>query len=121
MVSYSMAEVKFTHQQIERFNDRIKNCLEDAQCRHILEHYLKISRKPVLHNALKLWMAANSTTSFNDDEFFDLIDNVDGFNENPLLSISECEHKLSYVKLECCRILEKIRPYFIQYLSTHHF
>ncbi|KAJ8923119.1 hypothetical protein NQ315_001672 [Exocentrus adspersus] len=115
-----MEQIKFTQQQIERFNDRIRNCLEDAQCRRLLEHYLKISRKPVLSNALKLWVAANSTDSFDEDEFLDLIDEVDGFNENPLLTLSECEHKLSYVKMESCRILEKIRPYFIEYISTHH-
>ncbi|KAJ8957353.1 hypothetical protein NQ318_004832 [Aromia moschata] len=115
-----MAGLKFTQQQIERFNDRIRNCLEDEHCRTVLEQYLLQQRKPILHNALKLWVAAHSTTSFDEDRFLDLIEDVDGFNENPLLSISECEHKLSYVKLECCRILEKIRPYFIHYLSKNH-
>uniref|UniRef100_V5I7X5 Uncharacterized protein n=1 Tax=Anoplophora glabripennis TaxID=217634 RepID=V5I7X5_ANOGL len=115
-----MAEARFTPQQIERFNDRIKNCLEDAQCRGVFEHYLRISRKPVLYNALKLWVAANSTDSFDEDQFLDLIDEVDGFNENPLLSLSECEHKLAYIKMETCRILDKIHRLFIEYLNTHH-
>ncbi|KAJ8986163.1 hypothetical protein NQ317_005637 [Molorchus minor] len=115
-----MAGIKFTQQQIERLNDRIKNCLEDENCRTVLEQYLKNARKPVLYNALKLWVAANSTNSFDEDYFLDLIENVDGFNENPLLSIAECEHKLLFVKTECCRILEKIRPYFIEYLNKYH-
>lgn len=115
-----MAPVRFTQQQIERFNDRIKNCLEDAQCRGVFEHYLRVSHKPILLNALKLWVAANSTDSFDEDRFLDLIDEVDGFNENPLLTLSECEHKLAYVKMETCRILEKIRLHFIEYLNTHH-
>lgn len=115
-----MAEVRFTQQQIERFNDRIQNCLEDERCRGIFAHYLKISRKPVLFNAFKLWVEANSTDSFDEDKFLDLIDEVDGFNENPLLTISECDQKLSFLKIEACRILEKIRPHFIEYLNTHH-
>ncbi|CAH0564020.1 unnamed protein product [Brassicogethes aeneus] len=115
-----MEQLRFTHQQIERFNDRIKNCIEDAECRKILEKFLQNPPRPVHLNALKLWKAANDRHAFDEDFFFDLIDEVSGFNENPLLTISECEHKLQYVKQECCRILEPIKSIFIDYLNKHH-
>lgn len=115
-----MGEVKFTHQEIERFNDRIQNCLGDERCRNILKRYLEISHRPVLVNALNLWIEANKAVSFDDDMFFDLIDEVQGFNDNPLLTIAECDQKLTYVKTEACRILAKILPHFIEYLHSCH-
>lgn len=115
-----MAAVKFTHQQIERFNDRIKNCIDDSSCRAIFKAFLEKLKKPILLKALILWEAANSTESWDENKMLELIEEVDDFNENPLLSIQECQYKLDYTKGECCRILEKILPTFIKYLQKHH-
>ncbi|RZC27647.1 hypothetical protein BDFB_000102 [Asbolus verrucosus] len=116
-----MASIKFPLQQIEKFNDRIENCLQDLSCRNIFEIYLTQSKKYNALNTLKLWTTANSGTSFSED-MYDLIDDVDGFNENPLLSISEHHQKLDYVKSECSRILNKHGTHkkFIQYLLENH-
>lgn len=116
-----MASVIFTHQQLERFNDRIKNCLDDDTCRAIFKTFLVKLKKPILLNALALWEAANrSSNSWDEDEMLELIDEVDEFNQCPLLSLQECEHKLDYTKGECCRILEKILHTFIMYLHRYH-
>lgn len=116
-----MADIKFTHQQIERYNDRIKNCLEDSNCRPILKTYLvRFAKKPMWVDTLKLWEAVNSINSWDEDRMLDLIEDVDDFNINPLLSIAECQHKLDYTKAECCRILEKALPTFITYLNKYH-
>lgn len=115
-----MANPKFTIQQLDRLSDRMKNCLDDTQCRTILKNYLQSLKKPMLLDTVKLWEAASNSTSWNEPVMMDLIEEIDDFNENPLLSISECQHKLDYTTGECCRILEKTLPKFIQYLNRHH-
>ena len=117
-----MASTKFTTSQIEKFNDRIENCLNDSPCRCVFEFYLtNIIKKDNLVYTLKLWMKANESSSF-DDDMFDYIDNVDGFNENPLLTLSESHQKFAYVKSECCRLFNKsdIHRRFIYYLVERH-
>lgn len=59
-----MDQIKFTEKDMEKFNDKIQNCLEDEGCLKIFQHYLEISDKPVLINALRLWIEANKTDSF---------------------------------------------------------
>lgn len=116
-----MAEqIRFTSQQIERFNDRIENLVGDEQCRNIFKGFLTDSRRQNLLNALKLWEEANASQNFNEDFFFELFDDVSGFNEQPLLSINEHDHKLSYIKSECCRIMEPVKHIFIDYLNRHY-
>lgn len=115
-----MATIRFTPQQIERFNDRIKNCIDDSNCRAVFKVFLKKMKKPMLLDTLALWEAANRSNNWDQDEMMELIEEVDDFNQNPLLSIQECQHKLDYTKGECCRILEKILPTFITYLQKHH-
>ncbi|XP_050311502.1 uncharacterized protein LOC126747054 isoform X1 [Anthonomus grandis grandis] len=115
-----MADIKFTLQQLERYNDRMKNCLSDPQCRPLLQKFLNLQRKPMFISALKLWEAANGTGNWDEDRMLDLIEDVDDFNENPLLSIAECQHKLDYTKEECSRILNKVLPDFMNYLHRYH-
>ncbi|EFA13678.1 hypothetical protein TcasGA2_TC001394 [Tribolium castaneum] len=115
-----MADIKFPSKQIEKFNDRIENCLEDAACRSVLEFYLKtVMGIANLNNILKLWNKANA--SF-DDDIFDFIDEVDDFQDGPLLTLSESHLKVAYVKNECCRLFNKanIHQRFIQYLIDKH-
>lgn len=112
--------VTFTIQQIERFSNRIENCLTDQTCRLIFEKYLKIQKNPMWLNALKLWETANCTNTWNEAKMLDLIEEVDDFRENPLLTIAECQHKLDYTKEECCRILEKSLKSFSNYLNKYY-
>lgn len=116
-----MASKKFTVQEIERFNDRISNVLDNSDCRKVFEEFLLTQKNPTLIKTFKLWMKAdeNSQNSFKDD-FFDIIEEIDDFNMSPLLSVSECDQKFAFVKQECSRILEKIRPQFIHYLHKYH-
>ncbi|CAH1100956.1 unnamed protein product [Psylliodes chrysocephalus] len=114
-----MAAMRFTDQDIDRFNDKISNVLQNTRCKQIYNNYLK-KYSPPNCNAFKLWEQAHSTKEYNEDLLLDMIEDVDGFNDNPLLTLAEPEHKLIYIKQECCRILEKSRSNFIQFLRTHH-
>lgn len=114
-----MADKKFTIQEIERFNDKISNVLDHSHCRKVFGKFVDAQRNPALSKTFKLWNEAE-TNAFEEDTFLDLIEEIDDFNINPLYSLAENEHKLAYVKQECSRILEKIRPQFILYLHKYH-
>uniref|UniRef100_A0A6P7GVB5 Uncharacterized protein LOC114343343 n=1 Tax=Diabrotica virgifera virgifera TaxID=50390 RepID=A0A6P7GVB5_DIAVI len=114
-----MARVTFNTQDIDRFNDRIQNVLQNPPCRGIYRNYL-FQYKRMYLDAFKLWLEANDTKEYNEDKFLDLIEDVDEFNMNPLYSLQEHDHKIDYIKQECCRILEKTRASFIGYLRRHH-
>lgn len=111
--------IKFTVQEIDKFNDKISNVLDNAHCREVFCYFLRAQHKPLLKTFL-LWKEAHQRNMYDEDTFLDLIEEIDDFNLNPLYSISECEHKLAFIKQECCRILEKIRPQFICYLNKNH-
>lgn len=115
-----MADTKFTIQEIERFNDKISNVLDNSHSREVLGKFLTTQRNPALMKTFSLWKEAHQRNSYDEDTFLDLIEELDDFNVNPLYSLSECEHKLAYIKQECSRLLEKIRPQFILYLHKYH-
>lgn len=114
-----MAHYTFTQQEIERLNDRISNVLENSRCRDVFQRFLRSQHNPALMNALNLWLKSNES-SFNEEECFDLIEEIDDFNANPFYSINEELQKIAYIKQECARILEKIRPQFIMFLHKYH-
>ncbi|KAL1494970.1 hypothetical protein ABEB36_010469 [Hypothenemus hampei] len=113
----------FSKEELIRFNDCIKVCLEDSRCLVCLQKYLEFLKKPMLLNTVKLWELVNTTNSWNEMEIRDLIEAIDKFSDNPLLSISECQKKIDYTKGECCRILEEARilPGFRDYLRKKHY
>lgn len=112
--------VRFSLLEIEKF-DRIENCLQDPKCRTVFELYLTKTKNKNLLKVFKLWIKATECVSF-DDDMLDLIDEVRGFNDSPLLSHSEPYQKYNYVKSECCRLLSEHDTHkrFIQYLTQHH-
>ncbi|CAH1383233.1 unnamed protein product [Tenebrio molitor] len=117
-----MADVTFQVQQIEKFSDKIENCLLDGACQSVFEYYLAhVIRKDNLLYTLRLWIKANQRLIF-DDDMFDLIDEVDGFNDDPLLTLAESHQKIAYVKTECCRLFNTsgIHQRFIDYLRANH-
>lgn len=77
-----------------------------------------------LLRVLKLWERADDDLRTNaiymQEEYEDLFDRIDNFNEGPLLSINEYSQKLEYIKRECARILNLIRTQFIHYLKLHY-
>lgn len=115
-----MDNKRFTIQEIERFNDKISNALDNSQCREVLGKFLDAQKNPTLIKTYSLWKEAHQRTSYNEDSFLDIIEEIDDFNINPLYSLSECDHKFAYIKQECARILEKIRPQFILYLHKYY-
>lgn len=115
-----MADIKFTSEEINEFNHKISNVLDNSRCREVFYKYLCAQRHPVLIKTFKLWTEAHERKSYDEDTFCDLVEEVDDFNVNPLYSLSECEHKIAYIKQECCRILEKQRDQFILYLFERH-
>lgn len=114
----------FSTEDLNKFSHKIDNCLEHPDCRRIFEQYLKNLRRRDLLRALQLWERADddlrTSAVYMEDDYQDMIERIDGFNEGPLLSINEYAQKLVYVKRECCRILNKINSQFVQYLQQHH-
>lgn len=119
-----MAEHKFTLQQIDRFNDSIENCLRSATCCEIFKKYLMETKRNHLLDILRLWVKTNDPTSQSSsmEDIFDIIEEIDGFNENPLLSLSEPKLKLDYIRTECYRLLNQhnMHSKFLQYLRRYH-
>lgn len=115
-----MENKKFTVPELERFNDKISNVLDNSCCREIFGRFLIMQRNPAIIKTLKLWEKAQAGSSYDENSYLDEIEDIDAFNINPLYSISECEHKLTYIKQECSRILEKIHPQFMLYLHKYH-
>lgn len=115
-----MENRKFTDPELERFNDKISNVLDNSYCRQIFENFLTVQRNPALIKIFKLWEKAHQDTSYDEDNYLDEIEEIDNFNINPLYSISECDHKLAYIKQQCSRLLEKIHPQFMLYLHKYH-
>lgn len=113
-----MACSKFTQQEIDYFNDKIGHVLENETSRKIFHTYLQKTRSPVLLKVFSIWQQVHDEP-YN-DELLDLIEEIDSFNINPLYSLAECDLKRNYIKQECCRILERIRPQYIAYLQKHH-
>lgn len=136
-----MAPRKYTKQQIDHFNDRIGNVLNDIGARSDLEEYLKKYKFPVQSKVLRLWNKANSSKWYRRKDFQDDIEDIDGFSTKGLgKSIDQnssedddsddndeetsegepgTDSELIFIKQECCRILEKIRPQFIKYLTIN--
>lgn len=114
----------FSNDDINIFSHKIENCLEHTACRGIFKQYLTTLRRRDLLRVLELWERADDDLKTNailmEDDYQDLIERIDDFNEGPLLSLSEYAQKLEYVKRECARILNKIKTHFIQYLTQNH-
>lgn len=102
-----MASVRFTSHEIIELSYRIQNCLNNPRCRSILRRYLMESNSSVLFAALELWEVANNSTSWNEEAMFNLMDELDDFNQHHLLSISDFQQRIDYIKDECVRILER--------------
>lgn len=115
-----MADKRFSLQEIERFNDKICNALDNSECREVLGKFLDAQKNPTLTKAYTLWKKAHQRNFYDEDTFLDIIEEIDDFNINPLYSLAECEHKLAYIKQECARILERIHPQFILYLHKYY-
>jgi hypothetical protein len=111
--------VKFTRQQIERFNDGIEYCLEDEDCASILQEFLLHTyKKDNLTRAFNLWTLANKNSMLT-DEIQDLIDEVDDFQRGDMDKMNPHE-QIEYVKRECCRLLAQCLKQFIAYLRKNH-
>lgn len=110
-----MSQNHFTNREMDRFNDKISNVLDDLSVRPILRAFLK--NYPVKLKAFILWEKANESTSYDNNTFDELIDDTDDFNMDPLNLISEDDDILVYIKQECCRILQPIHRIFIPYLD----
>lgn len=114
----------FTNDDINIFSHKIENCLNHAVCRQIFKMYLETCRRRDLLRVLQLWERADDDLKTNamymEDDYEDLIERIDDFNSNPLLSLNEYSLKLDYIKRESARILDKIKPQFIQYLRQDH-
>ncbi|KAH0816273.1 hypothetical protein GEV33_006518 [Tenebrio molitor] len=92
--------VKFTRQQIERFNDGIEYCLKDEDCASILQEFLLHTyKKDNLTRAFNLWTLANKNSMLT-DEIQDLIDEVDDFQRGDMDKMNPHE-QIEYVKREC--------------------
>lgn len=115
---------KFSVEDINKFSHKIENCLQDKNCRSIFSVFLEKLRRRDLLRVLRLWEKADGdsklSTNFDEDAYLDIIEEIDDFNQNPFLSISECVNKYIFVKAECCRILSKILPQFVQHLRQYH-
>jgi hypothetical protein len=111
--------VKFTRQEIERFNDGIENCFKNADCAYIFkEEFLPLLGNDNLTRAFKLWTLANENSMLT-DEIQDLIDEVDGFQRGDMDKMNPHE-QIEYVKRECCRLLAQCLKQFIAYLRKNH-
>lgn len=116
--------IRFSVEDINRFSHKIENCLQDANCKNIFTIFLEKLRRRDLLRVLRLWEKADadlkSSSQFDEDAYLDIIEEIDDFNQNPFLSISECTSKYIFIKTECCRILSKILPQFVQHLRQYH-
>lgn len=107
---------KFTRNELDAFNDKIENCLNDEECVKLLKEYIK-KKKPPFRKIFRLWEMVNNENE-SEEDLFELIEEISNFNKNPLLSIAESNEKICYIKSECIRILEGVRSDFVNYLNT---
>lgn len=119
-----MAQSKFSIEELSKFSHKIETCLENNDCKEIFKSFLQSTRNKNLQRAFQLWEKAYNDiiqlNEFEEDEYMDIIERIDDFNPNPLLTINENKDKLIFIRMECSRILQKVHPRFIQYLSDKH-
>lgn len=109
----------FSKEELNNFALRTRNILENSDCRLILKNYLLSTKKRHFLKVLTLYEETSDSRSLWDD-IMDLIDEIDNFNTNPLLSISENSLKFAYVQQQCEQMLENVRPVFVRYLEEHY-
>lgn len=95
------------------------NVLEHPDCRTILKEYLVSTKKRNFDRILSLYVEAGDSLNSWDD-IMDMIDEIDNFNTNPLLSISENEQKMAFVLQQCEQMLAVVHASFMAYLEKHH-
>lgn len=119
-----MALPKFSIPDINSFAHRVHNCMENSACRQVFRLFLQNTGRRDLLRVLNLWERADSdlksSRHFDEDHYLDTIEEIDGFNENPLLSLTEYSDKLNFIKMECCNLLQKIHQPFLKHLRDYH-
>lgn len=108
----------FTNDELDRFNDKIENCLCDEECKMLLKEYIK-KKKPPFRKVFRLWEMVNNENE-SEEDLMDLIEEINSFNSNPLLSLAEKQQKMDYIKSECVRLLEPVRRDFVEHLRKNN-
>lgn len=112
-----MASIKFSSYEMDQFKS-MKDCLNHPQCCQILEKYIKDKKRPSLRT-FNMWKEIRNPLR-SPEEFFDDIEDIDGFNLNPLFSLNEPQHQRRFIEEECCRLLNDIFQPFRVYLNNNH-
>lgn len=110
-----MGEIRFSKDEMNRFNDKIENVLENDKCRILFDKYLEVQDYPPFKKTLSLWIETNNGIQM--DICIVLIEEIDDFNRDILKSASDGELP-ALIKQECSRILSQIHPKFMVYLSS---
>lgn len=77
----------FTSKDLDTFNDKIQNILENDKARSILEAFLKRTRRKNLYSVVQLWISARmleNPTNSDLDDVMDMAWEVDGISHTDL-------------------------------------
>ncbi|KAL3272567.1 hypothetical protein HHI36_014037 [Cryptolaemus montrouzieri] len=109
---------RFTRQDIHNFSFGSTYCLENPRCNEEFQEFLKNTRRTSYIPTLKLFSKASNSKEYKEDEFSDLIDEIDDFNLRELQKQHSDEQKLNNIKLQCSSIIDKnVYKLFIPFLK----